>query len=161
MEELAKAQAAQIAPLRIEELRVRWVDRRVVLKTAALFGALVAGGFAAVKRDEAEAQSSTRAVDWYALDDESLVQAADVDGFITLEADFPFTAVGASWSGVLGTWPRVEIRFSDDGVNFSETIILEADVDNGLPERDGRVAWRGPRAVRGGMAPEFRGPHER
>lgn len=118
------------------------VNRRVVLKTAALFGALVAGGFSVARRDEAEAQSTTRAVDWYAIDQESLVQAADGDGFITVEAGFPFTAVGASWSGVLGSWPAVEIRMSADGVTYSETIVLVADVDNGLPERDGRVFTR-------------------
>ncbi len=118
------------------------LDRRVALKTAALFGALVSGGFASNRREVAEAQSSTRAVDWYALDDESLVQAADADGFITIETDFPFTAVGASWSGVLGTWPRVEIRLSADGIDFSDTFILSVDVDNGLPDRDGRVFTR-------------------
>jgi uncharacterized protein YgiM (DUF1202 family) len=118
------------------------VDRRVVLKSAALFSALVAGGFALQQRESAEAQSKTRAVDWFAIDDDSLVQAAEEGGFFTLEAEFPFTAVGASWSGVLGTWPRVEIRLSPDGITYSETIILEADVDTGLPERDGRVFTR-------------------
>jgi len=118
------------------------VDRRVVLKTAALFGALVSGGFAVTRRDEAEAQSTTKAVDWYAIDQDSLVQAADDEGFTTIEAEFPFTAVGASWSGVLGTWPRVEIRLSPDGVTYSDIIVLVADVDNGLPERDGRVFTR-------------------
>lgn len=118
------------------------LDRRVVLKTAALFGALATGGFALQRRDDAKAQSSTRAVDWYAIDDQSLVQAADDSGFITIEAAFPFTAVGASWSGVLGMWPRVEIRLSADGVTYSETIVLLPDVDSGLPERDGRVFTR-------------------
>jgi uncharacterized protein YgiM (DUF1202 family) len=118
------------------------VDRRVVLKTAALFGALLSGGFLVARRDEAEAQSTTRAVDWYVIDQEPSVQAAGGDGFITIEAEFPFTAVGASWSGVLGTWPQVEIRMSADGVNYSDIIVLVADVDNGLPERDGRVFTR-------------------
>jgi hypothetical protein len=100
------------------------VDRRVVLKTAALFGALLSGGFLVARRDEAEAQSTTRAVDWYVIDQEPSVQAAGGDGFITIEAEFPFTAAGASWSGVLGTWPQVEIRMSADGVNYSDIIVL-------------------------------------
>lgn len=118
------------------------LDRRVALKSAALLGALVSGGFALTHGKQAEAQSTTRAVDWFALDDDARVQVADADGFITVEAGIPFTAVGASWSGVLGTWPRVEIRLSADGVTFSETIVLPADVDSGLPERNGRVFTR-------------------
>ncbi|MCC6674242.1 MAG: SH3 domain-containing protein [Thermomicrobiales bacterium] len=129
------------------DLAITWqsliTNRRVLAKAGAVFGALALFDFTTgdAQNDET-GPGSTRAVDWYEDTDPEAVIAADRDGFVTIATDFPFTAVGASWSGDVGTWPLVEIQISYDGVTFGDSIVLLADVDTDRDERDNRVFSR-------------------
>lgn len=118
-------------------------NRRVLAKSGAMLAALSAFRFTSgdAQSDQAAA-GSTRSVDWYQVDDPEAVLAADGEGFITIQADFPFTAVGGSWSGDVGVWPLVEIQISYDGVTYTDLFVLPADVDTEQVERGGRTFTR-------------------
>lgn len=117
-------------------------NRRTLAKAGALLSALAVFDFTTGDAQDDSTDGLTRAVDWYASDNPDQVFAASDDGFVTIMADFSFTAVGASWNGDVGIWPLVEIQVSYDGVTFSDPITLPADVDTAGIERDGRTFAR-------------------
>ncbi len=121
-----------------------WIElatnRRVLAKAGALLASLALFDFTTGDaQTDTVVDGTTRALDWYEADS---VLAADDSGFITLEPGLPLTAVGASWSGDVGTWPLVEIQLSFDGIAFSDPVVLPADVDTDRIERDGRTFSR-------------------
>lgn len=133
-------------PQSFREIACAWralsTNRRTLAKASALMGSLAVFDFTIGDAQESGTDGRTRAVDWYADENTDAVNAADVDGFVTIQADFPFTAVGASWNGDIGTWPLVEIQVSFDGITFSDLVVLPADVDTDGIERNGRTFTR-------------------
>src|SRR5690606_38708338 len=68
------------------------------------------------------------------------VSALASGDWITLQADFPFWAIGAGWSGDVGLWPIVEMQLSTDGQTWGETWRMTARIDDGGRQaRDGRL----------------------
>jgi uncharacterized protein YraI len=118
------------------------VNRRVVLRAAALLsGMIAAGGPLALARPRdavGQTSSSTLAVDWD-VDGHSGVGAASEGGFTTIATDFPISAAGAHWPGTAGAWPVIEIRLSLDNVTYTESFFLHADADIGQPTAGGRI----------------------
>ncbi len=117
------------------------LDRRVILKAVAAFGAMsVVGGATQAQRANAQdgaTNSTTREGTWVEADHLGDIQAADTGSFVS---NFPFYAIGAHWDGSVGTWPVIELSVSVDGVTYSEPFYLSASTeDAGQPERDGRL----------------------
>jgi uncharacterized protein YgiM (DUF1202 family) len=115
----------------------------VLLQAAATFGAIAAaGGVAPAARQTVRAQeeaADTLIGDWYEAE-QRVLAAADTGDAVTVQADFPFFAVGVHWAGEVGTWPTIELSFSPDGATFTEPVYLNAqEVDAGRPDRDGRI----------------------
>lgn len=114
----------------------RRVDRRVVLKATAAFGAMSAVGAGQVRPGRTQT-AETIAGTWA---ESNGVGAAEPGTGVVFKADFPFYAVGAHWGGDTDIAPLLEMSFSADGVSFSDPVTVGAAVeDAGRPERDGRV----------------------
>ncbi|MDP9370764.1 MAG: SH3 domain-containing protein, partial [Chloroflexota bacterium] len=129
-------------PRRVREVATTRLDRRVVLKAAAAFGAMsVVGGAAQVQRAEAQdgpENWTTREGTWVAADNAAALSAGGAAQVFA--SDFPFYAIGAHWDGEVGTWPVIELSVSPDGVTYGEPFYLAASTeDAGQPERDGRL----------------------
>ncbi|MDP9471197.1 MAG: hypothetical protein M3Q71_11100 [Chloroflexota bacterium] len=129
-------------PRRVLEVASPRLDRRVILKAAAAFGAMsVVGGAAQAQRAKAQdaaTNSTTREGTWVEADNLGEIRAAGEVG--SFASDFPFFAIGAHWGGSNGTWPVIELSLSADGVTYSEPFSLSASTeDAGPPERDGRL----------------------
>ncbi len=121
---------------RFGEALSRRVDRRVVLKATAAFGAMSAVGAARVRPGRAQ-NAETIAGTW---SETGGTGSSDSGEGVVFKADFPFYAVGAHWGGDTDLVPRLEMSFSADGVSFTEPVAVGAAVeDAGRPERDGRV----------------------
>lgn len=140
----AQATSEQATP-RYRNVSGKPLNRRVVLKAAAGLSAMaVAGGAISVaspgsQRASAQEIDGTRARDWVAAENASLA-AADNDGWVSFQAEFPFWSVGIGWAGDVGLWPIVELQVSYDGTNWGEVWNMTARVDDGGQQSiDGRL----------------------
>ncbi len=115
-------------------------NRRVVLKAAAILGAMATGqAFDSTFSGTPSASAAeTIGYDWYEADELGAVGGAD-DGPVVVETRFPYTAVGAHWPGDVGLWPVVKIQISYDGQNWSEPFTLDISPDGGQGSPDGRI----------------------
>lgn len=114
-------------------------SRRLLLKAGATFSAIAAmGGLAGNRADDVVAQETpageTRGQRWNEADHQSDVSVADAAGKFA-KADFPFTAVGASWPGDAGAGYSVAYTFPDG----SEVTVGAAIEDGRRPNREGRI----------------------
>ncbi|MFL5758744.1 MAG: N-acetylmuramoyl-L-alanine amidase [Thermomicrobiales bacterium] len=110
----------------------KWVtNRRVLLKAAAGVAAFAAAGGIAASALPATAQSAgeTKAKDWFEADEVGGLSASALAKGQIVAAEFTFFAVGAHWPASVGTWPAVELSFSEDGKNFSSPITVYASVE--------------------------------
>ncbi|HVL23335.1 MAG TPA: SH3 domain-containing protein [Thermomicrobiales bacterium] len=122
----------------------RPLNRRVVMKAAAGFGAMVAaggigggGGVQAPRRAAAQEADGTRAREWHAAEHAGIAATSE---WTTFQAEFPFWSIGAGWNGDVGEWPIVELQLSTDGTTWGETWQLTARTDDGgRKSRDGRL----------------------
>jgi uncharacterized protein YgiM (DUF1202 family) len=111
------------------------LDRRVVLKAAAAFGAmsLLGGSRPAVTT----AQGAETIADTFSEAD--TLRASSVSEPYTFEANFPFYAVGGHWDGGVTFRVLLELSFSADGVTYSEPVYVgAAEEDAGRPNRGNR-----------------------
>ncbi|HYI24986.1 MAG TPA: SH3 domain-containing protein, partial [Thermomicrobiales bacterium] len=124
-----------------EELRA---NRRIVLRAAAGVAALAASGIGArgsrIRPAVAQEAGGTRATRFVPESEGFSAADAAAGEWVTFQADYPFWALGASWSGDVGTWPVIQIQLSDDGASWSESVSMTAQTeDGGQPSRDDRV----------------------
>lgn len=110
------------------------LSRRTLLKATSAFVAMSAA--VPLLGDPTQAQAAeTLAGEW--------VQPDSVGGesdYLAFEADFAFNAVAAHWPGDLPAPVSIEIQMSDDGVTWSDPVIVgPAHTDAGPVDRDGRV----------------------
>ncbi|MGI8643968.1 MAG: SH3 domain-containing protein, partial [Thermomicrobiales bacterium] len=111
------------------------LDRRVVLKAAAAFGAMSLVG--ATHPEPASAQASDTLADTFV--EANTVRAASVNEPYTFEASFPFYAVGGHWDGGVNFPVLLELSFSTDGVTYTDPVLVgAAEEDAGRPNRGGR-----------------------
>ncbi|HWV35616.1 MAG TPA: peptidoglycan recognition family protein, partial [Thermomicrobiales bacterium] len=127
------------------------LNRRVVLKAAAGLSAMavaVAGGgggqLARPAIAAAQEKGGTRATRWSPAPsiDAKAGENGDAtdDGFRVFQTDYPFFALGASWSASVGLWPIVEVQVSADGETWSDSFQMMADTeDGGRPTREDRL----------------------
>ena len=121
------------------QLQRHGFSRRVILKASALVTAITATP-RWLKAEAAEPDiPGTYAARWVEADQRGDVFVASDSDIFTVVTDFPFGAVGAHWSGEVGSWPIVELRYSADGENWSDTFFLSASEDDGRPTRKGRI----------------------
>lgn len=126
----------------------RPLNRRVVLKAAAGFSALALGAASVPPAAPvmAEENGGTRAAHWSPTTQAqpqqraALRTAAVAGDWVVFPADFAFYALGISWPESVGIWPIIEVQLSTDGINWSDTFTLAAQVDRGpRPSRDNRI----------------------
>jgi uncharacterized protein YgiM (DUF1202 family) len=111
------------------------IDRRVLVKAAAAFGAMSLVGPAP---KTTTAQAAETSADTF-LESQTLRAAEAVNEPYTFEANFPFYAAGAHWSGGVTFPVLVEMSFSFDGTTYSDPIYVgAAEEDAGRPDRAGR-----------------------
>ena len=118
------------------------LDRRVILKAGLAAGALALSGLSATRTpDAALAQSSETLADTYVVGGDQGVGAASLaaSGPESFASNFPFTAVGAHWSGDVGFPVTVAMSFSADDVTYTDPVAVTAQTDAGRPTRDGRT----------------------
>lgn len=60
------------------------------------------------------------------------------EGWVTLQTEFPFWALGFGWDADEGTWPVVEYGISFDGASWDEGYRIAAHSDGGPPATDER-----------------------
>ncbi|MDQ3512144.1 MAG: SH3 domain-containing protein [Chloroflexota bacterium] len=113
------------------------LDRRIILKASAAVAAMAIVG-AELPRPAAAQAAETAAETWVEADNAFRAADALTDPF-TLEAAFPFYAVGAHWSGEVSFPVLVELAFSADGETFTDAVTVAAqEEDAGRPDRNGR-----------------------
>lgn len=124
------------------------LNRRVVMKAAAgLSATIAAGGVASAAPDRpptrpsaaAQEVDGTRARQWAEEAHLGVDAEQDADGWVTIQTDFPFWAVGVGWDAAVGSWPLVEVEVSIDGAFTGNTVNLVARDDGGPAPADGRV----------------------
>ena len=119
----------------------RRLDRRVVLKASAAFGAMaVAGGSGSLaRRARAQSAGETLAGTYVPPASDGITIAAAAEGPIAFQADFPFYAVAPQWSAEVPAGSSVQMSLSADGESWSDPIaVYEAFEDAGQPERTDR-----------------------
>lgn len=123
-------------------------SRRVILRAVGLVGAwAAAGGVARHGADVATAQEDappeTLAGRWVQSDNEAAFSAASIGDPKIFQADFPFYALGVSWSADAGDDLQIELGFGVNGVDFSDPVIVVADTEDApLRAPDGKVFSR-------------------
>jgi uncharacterized protein YgiM (DUF1202 family) len=120
----------------------RRFNRRVVLKAAAILASMAGGAnvdeLVGRGPSPAIAQGETVGFDWYEQEQLGAVGAASFDDPVIVDTSFPYTAVGAHWSGEEGDWPVVQLQISYDGSTWSEVFTLTASHDEGDQSTSGR-----------------------
>lgn len=111
---------------------------------AGLSATLMAGGVGTVSRplpETAHAQEvdGTRAREWAEEAHLGVDAEQDDAGWVTIQTDFPFWAVGVGWDAGVGDWPVVEVQVSTDGEMYGDVVSLVARDDGGPAPADGRV----------------------
>lgn len=123
-------------------------SRRVILRAAGLVGAWAAAGGVArsgpnVARAQESAPSETLAGRWVQAENASAFSAAAFGEAKTFGTDFPFYALGVSWSDTAGADLQIELGFGVNGVDFSDPVIVVADTEDApLRAPDGKVFSR-------------------
>lgn len=122
------------------------LDRRVIVKAGLAMGAMAAAGGLSIgncsRGARAQEAGETIAETWTEAGSggEGVAAQAWQPGPVTVQANFPFTAVGAHWSGSVTFPVQVRISLSSDGATFTEPVVVAAaTVDAGRPDRDGRI----------------------
>ena len=111
---------------RFRDALSRRIDRRVVLKATAAFGAMSAAGISRARPGHAQA-SETIAGTWTEADN---VGGFDDGNGVVFQSDFPFYAVGAHWSGETDISPQIETTFSADGTSFRDPVYVGVAVED-------------------------------
>jgi uncharacterized protein YgiM (DUF1202 family) len=115
------------------------LSRRTLAKATAGFLAMasagkIAGPMTATAQETETARQGTLAGEW--------IQPDSVGGgdSLAFEADFAFNAVAPNWPGDTPFPAAVEIQLSNDGVTWSDPVVVgPAHTDAGPIDRDGRV----------------------
>ncbi|MEA2586093.1 MAG: hypothetical protein QOF33_4178, partial [Thermomicrobiales bacterium] len=116
----------------------RLLDRRVILKASASFGAMAALG--GIARHAAFAQDNaggTIAGKW--IEEENVGAFGVASETRLFQADFPFYAIAPHWGGDGDPSALVEMQFSADGESWTEPLAVGvAHEDAGPSDREGR-----------------------
>ncbi len=116
----------------------RRLDRRVVLKATAAFGAMSLLGGAVQSRARAQNPGETIAGTWVEAESGGFTAAAAGEAQ-AFQTDFGFYAVAPHWGAEAGPGASVELSLSADGTSWSEPIqVYEAVEDAGGPESGAR-----------------------
>ncbi|HET7095186.1 MAG TPA: hypothetical protein VFI22_16980, partial [Thermomicrobiales bacterium] len=117
------------------------IDRRALV-SGAVAAALAIVAPSARRAGARQAAPTILAADWVEADRVGLPLYNTADGAtpppIAFQADFPFGAIAAHWSGDAPSGAWVEAWFSADGDTWSDAVSVGEDPDNGRPGRDGR-----------------------
>lgn len=110
------------------------LDRRTILKASAAFAA--AAATARIPRRQTAAQGTpTKAAEW--VQPESM---GGENGSLGFESEFPFYALAPHWPGETDFAASVQVQTSNDGVHWSDPVILgPAHTDAGPADRDDRI----------------------
>lgn len=120
------------------------LNRRSLIKASAGAGALVMAGAGAhrvgIDHDTAHAQEidGTRARSWDEGENINTDIKLEGEGWVTLQTDFPFWALGFGWDLEVGTWPAVQYGISYDGASWEDGYSMTAHSDGGPAARDNR-----------------------
>ena len=121
------------------------LNRRNLIKTTATIGAaatIVATaprGSSVNQVAYAQEVGGTRARSWSEADNINTDIKLDGDGWISLQTEFPFWALGFAWDKGVGTWPAVQFAVSYDGSMWDEGYAMIAHDDGGPAPADDRV----------------------
>ncbi len=117
------------------------LDRRVVLKASAAFGAMAIVGSNGHRARPAIAQEAagTLAGTWVEADQLGTFSAASTGESLSFQADLPFYAAAPHWSAEAAPGSSVEMSFSANGTDWTDSVaVYEAAEDAGQPELEGR-----------------------
>lgn len=120
------------------------LNRRSLIKASAGAGALVMAGVGAprvgIGNDVAHAQEidGTRARSWDEGENINTGIKLEGEGWVTLQTEFPFWALGFGWDLGVGTWPAVQYGISYDGASWEDGYSMTAHSDGGPAARDDR-----------------------
>lgn len=128
-----------------DESSSQQVNRRDIVKTAAGLGAMVAVGSGVSKVADstggvahAQEVDGTRARSWSEPENINTDIKLEGDGWVTLQTEFPFWALGFGWDLASGTWPAVEFGVSFDGETWDDGYFMAARNDGGPKATDNR-----------------------
>ncbi len=122
-------------------------NRRDVVKAASGLGIAAASGVGISHLPQSDSQiptaaaqevDGTRGRSWSEADNINTSIKLEGEGWVTLQAEFPFWALGFAWDDEEGTWPVVEYGISFDGVSWDEGYRIDAHDDGGPPPTDER-----------------------
>lgn len=122
-----------------------FANRRQVIQGAAALSVAVAAGFGSIverhQSHKAAAQEvdGTRGRSW---DEEENIDTSiklEGDGWVTLQTEFPYYALGFAWDRATGIWPAVQFAVSFDGVLWDEGYAMGAHDDGGPAPADERI----------------------
>lgn len=120
----------------------RRIDRRVMLKASAAFGAMsLIGASGSLARRATAQNAETLAGSWAPAGaaEGQIALAQAVAEPIVFQSDFPFYAVAPHWAGETAPGAFVELRLSDDGQTWTDPIVVdEAVEDAGQPDLAGK-----------------------
>ena len=120
-------------------------NRRDAIKTTATIGAAAAivatapRGSSLNQVAHAQEVDGTRARSWSEADNINTDIKLEGKGWITLQTEFPFWALGFAWDKGVGTWPAVQFAVSYDGEMWDEGYAMIAHDDGGPAPADDRL----------------------
>lgn len=121
------------------------INRRDLVRTTAGIGAAAAIAATAPRGSSvnevayAQEVDGTRAREWSESDNINTDIKLEGDGWITLETEFPFWALGFAWDKAVGTWPAVQFAVSFDGQLWEEGYAMGPHSDGGPAPADDRL----------------------
>jgi uncharacterized protein YgiM (DUF1202 family) len=115
------------------------LDRRRVLIGAAAVGVATAVGGRRWRDATAQEAPTTRAGMWIEAEREDASAGQTAVSAGAFEVDFTFYAVAPTWGTAADFEPSIEMRMSEDGQTWSDSVFVGEDArDVGRPDRDGR-----------------------
>lgn len=118
-------------------------NRRDVVKAASGVGIAVAAGAGVARLPQpqpaaAQEVDGTRGRSWDEAENINTNIKLEGGGWVTLQTEFPFWALGFAWDADEGTWPVVEYGISFDGASWDEGYRIAAHSDGGPTPTDER-----------------------
>lgn len=120
-------------------------NRRDVVKVASGIGVAAATAGVGIARLPEAQVASAQEVDgavgrkWVESENINTNIKLEGEGWVTLQTEFPFWALGFGWDDEVGSWPVVEFGISFDGASWDEGYRMDAHNDGGPPATDARL----------------------
>ncbi|MCA9833275.1 MAG: SH3 domain-containing protein [Thermomicrobiales bacterium] len=124
---------------------VSTANRRQIIQGAAALGVAMAAGFGSIAERHqshkvaAQEVDGTRARSWDEAESIDTSIKLEGEGWVTLQTEFPYYALGFAWDSATGIWPAVQFAVSFDGVLWDEGYAMGAHDDGGPAPADDRI----------------------